>query len=202
MPEPGSAAYRAPMPSAAPLTARQTERLITALRISEDLDDAVNTLRLAPAAVWTTARTHTRLAIALAGRDPDAAIEQARTGRADFLRLVALGLPAARAELAVGGSVGGWWGDDPAYARAYTAASEAAASYASVDQRRMNPQVTKRFLERLRIPRDTVRTAAAAAGVTSTAIYQRRRRDPEFAQAMSPRRRPVRRTATRNTRSS
>ncbi|WP_331733199.1 hypothetical protein OHU34_43825 (plasmid) [Streptomyces sp. NBC_00080] len=48
----------------------------------------------------------------------------------------------------------------------------------------MTPQVTRRFLERLRIPRTTVRTAAAAAGVTNTAIYQRRRRDPEFAQAM------------------
>ncbi|MFF7176828.1 hypothetical protein [Streptomyces pseudovenezuelae] len=166
------------------LTVRQAETLITALRTGQNLDEAVTTLRLDLAAVWSTARTHTRLAVALAGRDPDTDIERARAARGDFLRLLALGLPAARAELAVGGNIGTWRGDDPAYSRACVAASEAAASYASRDQGRMTPQVTRRFLDRLRTPGTTVRTAAAAAGVTNTAIYQRRRRDPGFADAM------------------
>jgi hypothetical protein len=41
-----------------------------------------------------------------------------------------------------------------------------------------------RFLQALRQPQTTVLAAAAAVGVTQAAIYQRRRRDTEFAVAM------------------
>jgi hypothetical protein len=52
--------------------------------------------------------------------------------RADYLRLLALGVPAARAELIFGiGEAGNWRGRDPAYARACTAVIEAAAGYRS-----------------------------------------------------------------------
>ncbi len=40
------------------------------------------------------------------------------------------------------------------------------------------------FLDELSRPRATVKAAAGAAGITTVAVYQRRRRDPAFAQAM------------------
>ncbi|MFJ8036546.1 hypothetical protein [Streptomyces sp. NPDC096032] len=52
--------------------------------------------------MWARARTDTRLATALAGRDPDVLEERGRTLRADYLRLLALGLSPGRAELILG----------------------------------------------------------------------------------------------------
>ncbi|MFJ4467511.1 hypothetical protein ACIP2X_08480 [Streptomyces sp. NPDC089424] len=68
-------------------------------------------------AVWARARTDTRLTIALAGRDPDALEERVRTGRADYPRLLALGVPPGRAELILGiAHTSGWRSDGPAFA--------------------------------------------------------------------------------------
>ncbi|WP_328643911.1 hypothetical protein [Streptomyces canus] len=173
------------MPHSVPLSTRQADRLITALRHGQDLDDAVTTLGLDMAAVWPTARTHPRLAVALAGRDPDTDTERGRLARADFLRLLALGLPPSVAELALAeGDPGRWRGEDPAYAQACAAASTAADAYASrARTRRMTPKVTRTFLDALTAG-TTVEAAAAAAGITKPAVYQRRRRDSEFAAAM------------------
>ncbi|MER6160336.1 hypothetical protein ABT147_33090 [Streptomyces sp. NPDC001868] len=135
--------------------------------------------------MWATARTDTRLVIALAGRDPDAAAEQGRTARAEYLRLLALGVAPSLAEQIMGsGHVGAWRGRDPAYAHACTAAREAFALYHRTRQTRLTPERVARFLDELRTPASTVKGAAAATGITPVAIYQRRRRDPEFAQAM------------------
>ncbi|MBX4176438.1 hypothetical protein [Streptomyces geysiriensis] len=173
------------MTDTARLTARQTNRLITALRHGQALDLAAADLGLSLTTVWATARTDTRLTIALAGRDPDAPEEHGRTLRADFLRLLALGVPPSRAELILGStSFSGWRGDDPAFAQACDAVSDSAAPYGHTGQIRLTPARVARFLEALGKQKATLVAAAAAAGVTPAAIYQRRRRDEAFAKAM------------------
>ncbi|MFF0698374.1 hypothetical protein ACFYU4_37790 [Streptomyces tendae] len=173
------------MTDTALLTTRQTDRLVTALRHGQDLDAAAAGLGLSLTAVWATARTDTRLAVALAGRDPDAAEERGRALRAEFLRLLALGVPPSRAELILGSTkFSGRRGEDPAFAAACDAVSAAAAPYGHTRQVRLTPQRVAQFLEELSRPRATLVAAAAAAGVTPAAIYQRRRRDKDFANAM------------------
>jgi hypothetical protein len=49
---------------------------------------------------------------------------------------------------------------------------------------RLTTERVARFLQALRQPEATVLAAAATVGVTQAAIYQRRRRDTEFAAAM------------------
>ncbi|MFD5856104.1 hypothetical protein [Streptomyces chartreusis] len=168
----------------AQLSPRQADRLITALRHGQTLDTTVAELGLELTAVWARARTDTRLAIALAGRDPDGPEEATRAARADFLRLLALGMPASRAELIVGVSSTSGWRRDPSFAMACDAVSSAAAPYGNPRQMRLTPERVARFLEELSKPGTTVLAAAAAVGVTPPAVYQRRRRDLEFAKAM------------------
>ncbi|MFD9097787.1 hypothetical protein [Streptomyces collinus] len=109
-----------------PLTGRQAARLITVLRHGQDLDVAAVELGVDRRAVWAGARTDTRLAIALVGRDPDVPEERGHTLRADYLRLLALGLSPGRAELILGISgAGAWRGDDPSFAAACDAVSAA-----------------------------------------------------------------------------
>ncbi|OKJ74319.1 hypothetical protein AMK32_35530 [Streptomyces sp. CB01883] len=50
-----------------PLTGRQANRLLTALRHGQDLDDAATELGIERRAVWAGAGTDTRLPIAQAG---------------------------------------------------------------------------------------------------------------------------------------
>ncbi|MEU9067595.1 hypothetical protein AB0D60_11990 [Streptomyces sp. NPDC048306] len=57
------------MTDTALLTGRETNRLVTVLRHGRALDLAAADLGLSLTAVWATARTDTRLTIALAGRD-------------------------------------------------------------------------------------------------------------------------------------
>jgi hypothetical protein len=173
------------MTAPAPLTTVQADRLVTALRQGKTLDDAVDALRLDLSAVWARARTDTRLTIALAGRDPDAFDERARIARADYLRLLALGVAPSRAELILGsGRAGDWRGDDPAFARACDAVSAAAAPFSVTGLTRLTPERVARFLQALSQPKTTVLAAAAAAGISPAAIYQRRGRDKEFRAAM------------------
>lgn len=184
------------MADPAPLTDRQTDRLITALKHGQDVDAAAAELDMDLRRVWVRARTDTRLAIALAGRDPDVVDERGRAHRAEYLRLLALGLPPARAELILGlTSVGGWRGDDPAFAAACDAVSAASAQYSDVRMVRLTPPRIARFLAELRVPDSTVIGAAAAVGVSPAAIYQKRRRDKKFAQAMDAARQPAESTA-------
>lgn len=176
-----------------PLTPEQSARLITKLRHGRPLDEAAEELGLDLAAVWATARTDTRLAVALTGHDPDTADGRGRIARAEYLRLLALGVPPSRADLIMGsGHAGAWRGGDPAYAKACAAVSEAAARYNRTRPARLTPVRVARFLDELSKPSATVTAAAAAAGITTVAIYQRRRRDAEFAQAMDRARAVVR----------
>ncbi|QOV40212.1 hypothetical protein IM697_18495 [Streptomyces ferrugineus] len=179
------------------LTARQAERLITALRHGQALDTAVVDLGLDLPAVWASARTDARLTIALAGRDPDGPEEAGRTGRADFLRLLALGVAPSRAELILGVSSTSGWRSDPAFAMACDAVSSAAAPYGYTRQMRLTPERVARFLDALSKPGTTVLAAAATVGVTAAAVYQRRHRDAKFAEAMDAARAAAREGASK-----
>ncbi|MEU1592838.1 hypothetical protein ABZ468_08230 [Streptomyces sp. NPDC005708] len=173
------------MTDSAPLTDSQTDQLVTALRTGQTVDDAATVLGLDLPAVWARARTDTRLTIALAGRDPEAADERARVARADYLRLLALGVAPTRAQLILGaGHPGSWRGDDPAFAQACDAVSAASAPFGYTGMTRLTTERVARFLQALSQPETTVLAAAAAVGVTQAAIYQRRSRDKEFATAM------------------
>ncbi|MFE6625203.1 hypothetical protein [Streptomyces sp. NPDC057740] len=168
--------------------------LVDALRHGQGIESAADALGLDLAAVWATARTDTRLTIALAGRDPDAPEEAGRAARAEFLRLLALGVPPTRAELILGvGEPGKWRGGDPAYARACAAATDASVRYRSHAGPRLTVQNVAKFLDALRVSGTTVRSAAATAGITTQAVYQRRRRDTQFAAAMDAARESARR---------
>lgn len=65
--------------------------------------------------------------------------------------------------------------------------------YGYTGMTRLTMERVARFLEELRKPDTTVLAAAAAAGVTQAAIYQRRKRDAEFAEAMDEAREAARR---------
>ncbi|MGW4439111.1 hypothetical protein ACWELO_25680 [Streptomyces sp. NPDC004596] len=154
------------MTAPAALPARLAGRLITALRHGQAFDKAAAGLGVDLRAVWVPARTDTRPAAALAGRDPDAHTERGHALRADYLRLLALGLPPSRAELIPGtGDPGAWRGDDPTFAAACDAVSAAPAPYGSLKPMRLTPQRVARFLKALRTPGTTVLAAAAAVGV-------------------------------------
>ncbi|MFJ3714339.1 hypothetical protein [Streptomyces sp. NPDC090057] len=154
------------MTAPSPLSARLANRLITALRHGQVLDEASAGLGVDLRAVWVRAHTDTRLAVALAGRDPDAHTERGHALRADDLRLPALGLPPSRAELILGtGYPGAWRGDDPAFAAACDAVSAASAPYGSLKPMRLTPECVARFLKEPPTPGTTVLAAAAAVGV-------------------------------------
>ncbi|MGI5507564.1 hypothetical protein [Streptomyces sp. CA-106131] len=173
------------MTDSAPLSDSQTDQLVTALRTGQSVDAAATILGLELSAVWARARTDTRLTIALAGRDPETGDERARVARAEYLRLLALGVAPTRAQLILGsGHPGSWRGDDPAFAQACDAVSAAAAPFGYTGMTRLTTERVARFLQALSKPETTVLAAAAAVGVTQAAIYQRRSRDAEFAVAM------------------
>jgi hypothetical protein len=173
------------MTTPAPLNGRQADRLIAALRQGQALDEAATRLRLDLSAVWARARTDTRLVIALAGRNPDTFDERGRMARAEYLRLLALGVAPSQAELILGsGRAADWRSDDPAFAQACDAVSAQASSFEHKGLTRLTPERVGRFLQALSRPQTTVLAAAAAVGISPAAVYQRRRRDKEFGVAM------------------
>ncbi|MFE6894403.1 hypothetical protein [Streptomyces sp. NPDC057694] len=178
-------AQSAPAPSEPPpLTAAEADALIQLLRTGRVLADAVDDLGLPLAAVWPAARGNVRLTIALAGRDPDARDEAGRVARADYLRLLSLGVSAAHAELIVGmGQIHRWKAREPVFASAATAAVANAASYRVPRRSRVTVEAVRRFLDLLGTGA-SVRAASRAAGITVQTVYQRRQRDPAFAAAM------------------
>lgn len=167
----------------APLPPAVVDALVAALRHGEHVEAAAAAVGVDLPDVWATARTDTRLTIALAGRDPDSPVESARVARAEYLRLLALGVPPSRAVLIMGAGDPSSWRSEPLYAEACRAAIEAAAPLGYSRQIRLTPERVGRFLEELRAGA-TVTAAAGAVGVTPVAIYQRRHRDGAFAAAM------------------
>ncbi|MFI6494563.1 hypothetical protein [Streptomyces sp. NPDC050564] len=157
------------------LSSEESARLVTALRHGRSLEDATGDLWPDLLTVWATARTDTRLTVALAGRDPDAEAETARTAKAEYLRLLALGLPPTRAELIMGAGDVARRRAVPAYAKSCAAVSETTAPYGHGKWARLTPPTVARFLAKLRTPvlrcgATSVKAAAAAVGVTPQAL--------------------------------
>ncbi|MFI6013369.1 hypothetical protein ACIBAG_31970 [Streptomyces sp. NPDC051243] len=104
--------------------------------------------------------------------------------RADFLRLLVLGITPSRAELILdSANSGAWRDDDLAFAKACDAVSAAAAPYGHTGQMRLTPARVTRFLRELNKPGTTIYGAAAVVRVTKMAIHKRRSRDAESAKA-------------------
>ncbi|MGW1537654.1 hypothetical protein, partial [Streptomyces aureus] len=110
--------------------------------------------------------------------------EKTRIAHASFLRLLALGVTPTRAELIVEVSSTSGWRRDPVFAQACDAVASMSVPYGHNRQMRFTPARVARFLEELSSPGVTVLAAGATVGVTPAAIYQRRHREAEFAEAM------------------
>ncbi|WP_158710065.1 hypothetical protein [Streptomyces katrae] len=116
-------------------------------------------------------------------------------GRADDLRLPALGASASLASQILfdgGGQANTWRSEQPAFAAACDAVAAATVKRAERRPSRFPPERRRQFLEYLRAGMATTK-AAAEVGITSATVYQRRSREPDFAEAMD------RATATRST---
>ncbi|MFJ4320580.1 hypothetical protein ACIP46_35645 [Streptomyces lavendulae] len=173
------------MPEALP--PRKRSALLARLRTGQDLSDAAQLTGIAIRAVFTAARTDTALTLALAGVDPDEQGAAGITSRADYLRLLALGCTPTLASQILfdgAGQAGKWRSEDLAFGAACDAAAAASPGRAGVRAPRFTPERRQAFLVHLEAGL-TVTAAAAEIGITTAVVYQRRRRDPAFAAAMT-----------------
>ncbi|MCX4633103.1 hypothetical protein [Streptomyces sp. NBC_01443] len=137
--------------------------------------------------MFRAARTDTGLALALAGLDSDGAEAVGIVGRADYLRLLALGVsPSLASQILFDGSgqANTWRSDQLAFAAACDAVAAATARRTERRPSRFTPERRRQFLEYLQAGMATTK-AAAEVGITTAAVYQRRRRDAGFAAAMN-----------------
>ncbi|MEU3909088.1 hypothetical protein AB0F20_35715 [Streptomyces goshikiensis] len=137
-------------------------------------------------AVLRAARTDTGLALALAGVDPEGADAVGVIGRADYLRLLALGAsPSLASQILFDGSgqSNTWRAEQTAFAAACDAVVAATASRAERRPSRFTPERRRHFLDHLAAGMATTK-APAEVGVTTATVYQRRRRDASFAAVM------------------
>ncbi|WP_406511210.1 hypothetical protein OG851_01235 [Streptomyces sp. NBC_00161] len=177
------------------LPARTRSAVLARLRTGEAVQAAAEELGVPVREVFRAARTDAGLALALAGVDPDSVEAVGIVGRADYLRLLALGASASLASQILfdgGGQANTWRSDQPAFAAACDAVTDATVKRAERRPSRFTPERRRQFLEHLRAGMATTK-AAGEVGITNAAVYQRRRRDPGFAAAMD------RATATRST---
>ncbi|MCA1221398.1 hypothetical protein [Streptomyces sp. 8L] len=165
------------------LTDDQADALVRHLLLGEVLADAARELGYAMDDVRATARTHAGLAVAMTGRDPAHPDAHGAVLRADYLRLLALGLPPSTVDVILGVQGSTWRGE-----LEFAAACDAPAAVAPPLGAGWRPvgftaDRTRRFLESLRAGHPVGR-AAADAGVTKVAVYKRRQRDALFATTM------------------
>lgn len=175
------------MNRAQPLTPWQRDTALKTLRVGNTATHAAELIQARPADVYAAARTDTDLLLALAGHDPYAGTSQRRLDQADYIRLMALGLtPTEAARVLFHGDerVKDWRQTDPGFARV---ADDARLLNAPASRRRrehtFTPERVKVFLDGIRAGLSVVR-ASEEAGVTNAVIYQRRRRDAHFREAM------------------
>ncbi|KPI34134.1 hypothetical protein OV450_6045 [Actinobacteria bacterium OV450] len=169
------------------LPARKRSTLFDGLRNGQDVATAAQAAGLDVRTVFTAARTDTALALLLAGSDPDELGAAGLIQRAEYLRLLALGCtPSLAAQILFDGAgkASHWRQEDPVFARACEAVKEFGAGRpAPARAPRFTPERRRIFLEHLESGL-SVTAAAAAVGITTAVIYQRRKRDPAFAAAM------------------
>lgn len=160
--------------------------VIDRLRTGEDAFDVADDLGLPIRSVYITARTNTDLALALAGKDPHAYEAEGDIGRAEYLRLLALGCsPTLADRILFDGAARAtkWRSDDPNFGVACDVVASARAKRSGRRTARFTPSRIDAFLNIL-LHGHTVVFAAAEVGVTSALVYQRRRRDAGFKSAM------------------
>jgi len=175
------------MDRATPLTNDQADMVIKMLRVGNTATDAAEMINVKPAAVYAAARTDTDVQLALAGHDPYAYDADKILQQAQYVGLLALGFtPTQAARILFHGDerVKGWRQNSPAFAEAAEAA------------RRMNPPALRQRREHRFTPHRVrlflkavedgmiINLAAEEAGITNAVIYQRRRRDSVFRDAM------------------
>ncbi|WP_030304028.1 hypothetical protein [Streptomyces katrae] len=167
------------------LPARSRSPLLARLRTGEAVQAVAEELGVPVREVFRAARTDMGLALALAGVDPDGIEAVGVVGRADYLRLLALGAsPSLASQILFDGSAQAntWRSEQRAFAAACDAVAAATVKRAERRPSRFTPE-RRQFLEYLRAGMATTK-AAAEVGITSATVYQRRRRDPGFAAAM------------------
>ncbi|MFC4328378.1 hypothetical protein ACFPC0_11120 [Streptomyces andamanensis] len=170
-----------------PLDEEQIQAVITHLRIGRTAAEAARAIRVKAARVYAAARDNTDVALALAGHDPYAPGAAQAAQQADYIRLLALGFKPGEAERVLwrgGERVKKWRQNDEAFARISDAVRELRPP--EVHRRRehrFTPDRVTLFLEALKSG-CTVVEACEEAGVASAVVYQRRRRDGTFREAM------------------
>ncbi|MET9694364.1 hypothetical protein ABZY81_39125 [Streptomyces sp. NPDC006514] len=119
--------------------------------------------------VFRAARTDTGLALALAGADPQSAEAGGIVGRADYLRLLALGAsPSLASQILFDGSgqANTWRSEQPAFGAACDAVAAATVRRAERRPSRFTPERRRPFRGYLRAGMATIK-AAAEVGITS-----------------------------------
>ncbi|WP_371681016.1 hypothetical protein [Streptomyces sp. NBC_01276] len=167
------------------LPARVRSAVLARLRTGQSVQAVAEELGVVVREVLRGARTDTALALALAGVDPDSAEAVGIAGRADYLRLLALGTSPSLASQILfdgAGQASTWRSDQPAFAAACDAVAAATVKRAERRPSRFTPERRGQFLEYMRAGMATTK-AAAEFGITTAAVYQRRRRDAGFAAA-------------------
>ncbi|MGW2987540.1 hypothetical protein [Streptomyces goshikiensis] len=172
------------MPEELSTSVRST--VVARLRTGESVQTVAEELAVAVPVVLRAARTDTRLALALAGVDPVGADAVGIIGRAEYLRLMALGASPSLASQNLfedSGQANTWRAEQPPFAAACDAVVAATVKRAERRRSRFAPERRRRFFDHLAAGMATTK-AAAEVGITTFTVYQRRHRDTDFAAAM------------------
>lgn len=176
------------MDQATTLTNEQADLVIKMLRVGNTATDAAEMAQVKPAAIYSAARDGaTDILLALAGHDPYAYDAQQMLQQAQYVGLLALGFtPTQAARVLFHGDerVKGWRTSKPGFAEVSDAVRRL--NPPRLRQRRehrFTPYRVGLFLKALEDGMPAT-LAAEEAGITNAVVYQRRRRDCVFKDAM------------------
>lgn len=175
------------MDRATPLDSWQYDTALKMLRVGATPTEAAEMIEVPAAALYAVARNDTDLLLALAGHDPYARGSRRKAEQAQYIGLLALGLtPTQASRVLFHGDerVKEWRAQDRDFAQIADGARVMnPPPVARRREHRFSPDRVRVFLDALR-GGSTVVAAAEEAGVTNATIYQRRRRDKSFRDAM------------------